>query len=344
MAAQQTQYAGRLIRDFLPYRPYRNFLVPLQCERLLRALTTCLVCVLIGLSLSLTLCLLLTSKAYANPLLLDQYQQLKPELSDSIFGKPILLNSETGENYVRGEAYAVLDAPIDAMDELLSKTVSWCELGILHVNVKSCVYDNEQVLFYVGCKHYQEPSDAHPVLYRFKQLAEPGQHLNVKLTALGGPFGTYDYQMRLKAVPINEQQSFIHYQYSYRFGLLAELALKTYLATLGRHKVGFTITGIDPRGEPVYIKGQQGVIERNIMRYIFAIQSLMEARNLSEKDRQQQRIKNWFDHIAEFPRQLVELKRSKYYENKRREIENQTLLQENGINGEDLFGDEEEED
>ena len=153
--------------------------------------------------LSLLTALLLASHVHANPSLIDKYHQLKPELADSIFGKPILLKSATGENIVRGEAYAVLNAPIAALDEMLSKTVSWCELGILHINVKACVYDEDQVQFYVGRKYYQEPSEAHAVLYRLKQLAEAGQHLNVKLSAIEGPLGTYDYQMKLKAVPLS---------------------------------------------------------------------------------------------------------------------------------------------
>jgi len=264
--------------------------------------------------------------AQTSPLAI-KYQSLKNELAKSVFGEPILLNSETGDNYVSGEVYALLDTPFSELDEMLSQPAQWCELAILHQNIKACTYDKNQLQFYVGRKHYQEPSDAYPIQYRFEQSSNNSHYLNIKLTAPSGPFGTSNYLTSIEAVPIDAQHSFIHFQYRYQFGFLADAAMSVYLATLGRKKVGFTVIGTYNNGEHIYIKGLQGVIERNVMRYIFAIQSVLEARKSSEEFRQTAQLVRWYSHISEHPKQLVGLTRQEYLDNKKREIKNQKELQ-----------------
>ncbi len=264
-----------------------------------------------------------------------KYQELEHKLTQSIFGAPILLNSETGEDYVQGEVYALLETPFDALNETLSQPAQWCDLAILHQNIKTCIYGKneagkDQLQFYVGRKHYQEPSDAHSLLYRFEKTSSNSQYLDIKLTAPSGPLGTSNYLISFEAVPIDEQHSFIHFQYRYEFGFLADLAMSTYLATLGRKKVGFTVIGTYINGEHIYIKGLHGVIERNVMRYIFAIQSVLDARKSPEEFRQKERLVSWYAHISKHPKQLVGLTRKEYLYNKKREIKNQEEMQASG--------------
>jgi hypothetical protein len=52
------------------------------------------------------------------------------------------------------------------------------------------------------------------------------------------------------------------------------IAMKTYLATLGSSKVGFTVTRRQSNGQPEYIRGMRGLVERNAMRYYLAIDAL----------------------------------------------------------------------
>ena len=49
--------------------------------------------------------------------------------------------------------------------------------------------------------------------------------------------------------------------------LTPRLVLRSYLATTGRDKRGFSTVGQDARGQPRLIDGTRGVIERNTMRY-----------------------------------------------------------------------------
>ena len=264
-----------------------------------------------------------------------KYQTLKHKLSQSIFGEPILISSEAGENYVQGEVYALLDTPFSELVKTLSQPAQWCELVILHQNIKTCIHDESHLQLYVGRKYYQEPSAAYPLLYRFEQTLSDNHHLNINFTAPSGPFGTSNYLIGLEAIPVDEQHSFIHFQYRYQFGVFADLAMSTYLATLGRKKVGFTVTGTNNKGEPIYIKGLEGVIERNVMRYIFAIQSVLDARKSAEEFRQKARLVRWFAHISKHPKQLMELTREEYLDNKKRELKNQHEMQEVGIQPDD---------
>jgi hypothetical protein len=72
-------------------------------------------------------------------------------------------------------------------------------------------------------------------------------------------------------VRVEAQHSFIHMSYSYGFGVAARVAIKAYLATIGREKVGFSIVGYQRDGRPVYIGNLLGLVERNAMRYYLAI-------------------------------------------------------------------------
>ena len=259
-----------------------------------------------------------------------KYQTLKHKLSQSIFGEPILLNSKTGDNYVQGEVYALLDTPFSELGKVLSQPAQWCELLILHQNIKACTYDENHIQLYVGRKYYQKPSDAYPLLYQFEQTSLNSHFLNIKFIAPSGPLGTSNYLISFEAVPIDEEHSFIHFKYRYEFGFLADLAMSTYLATIGRKKVGFTAIGTYKNGGHIYIKGLQGVIERNVMRYIFAIQSALEASKSPEEHQGKARLVRWFAHISKHPEQLLELTREEYLDIKKREIANQKEMQASG--------------
>lgn len=255
--------------------------------------------------------------------LITKYHQLKDQLAQSVFESPIVLNSEIVNGRAQGEVYALLDAPFAAIKETLSQTGEWCELAILHVNIKTCTYGEDQLNFFVGRKYYQPPSQAYALQYHFKKITRNDHLLNISLTAPEGPLGTSNYLIQLEAIPIDAQHSFIHFEYRYQFGFAARIAMQTYLATLGRDKVGFTQIGTNENGEPIYIKGLQGVTERNVMRYIFAIESVLEARKSPPEYRHTAQLVRWYAHIQQYPKQLVDLTREEYMDNKQRERSNQ---------------------
>jgi len=70
--------------------------------------------------------------------------------------------------------------------------------------------------------------------------------------------------------------------------------MRAYLATLGSDKVGFTIMGKLPDGQPKYVGGMRGVVERNTMRYYLAIEAHLGALATPLPLQRQKRLHNWF--------------------------------------------------
>ena len=75
----------------------------------------------------------------------------------------------------------------------------------------------------------------------------------------------------------------MHLSYSYDYGVAARVAMQGYLATIGRDKVGFSVVGTQADGQPVYIGGTRGVVERNTMRYYLAIEAYLGALSLPRR-------------------------------------------------------------
>jgi hypothetical protein len=104
---------------------------------------------------------------------------------------------------------------------------------------------------------------------------------------------------------------------------MGRLAMKIYLATAGRDKVGFTVIGTQPDGQPNYIGGVRGVVERNTMRYFLAIDAYLTALSAPAPARLETRLQNWYDATENYARQLHDVDRNAYLEMKRREYRRQ---------------------
>ena len=103
--------------------------------------------------------------------------------------------------------------------------------------------------------------------------------------------------------------------------------MSTYLATLGRGKVGFSITGRDQAGQPVYIEGVRGIVERNAVRYYLAIQSYLDTLMIDREQRHEARLNKWFELTEQHHRQLYEMDKQDYLGAKRQEYLDQRRLQ-----------------
>jgi hypothetical protein len=95
--------------------------------------------------------------------------------------------------------------------------------------------------------------------------------------------------------------------------------MQAYLATTGRNKVGFTVTGTQPDGQPDYVRGVRGIVERNTMRYYLAIDAYLSAFAAPAAEQFERRLQYWFDAIERYPRQLHEMERTAYLDMKRSE-------------------------
>ncbi|CAN5856889.1 hypothetical protein BH11PSE8_BH11PSE8_26650 [soil metagenome] len=252
---------------------------------------------------------------------------LKDQLANNQFQRPLYLESEQTSGDLKGDVYALLDQPYAVVGQALQGMDHWCDVLILHLNVKHCraasTGGNDVLSLSVGRKFDQPLSDAYLVDFAYKVLAATPEFLRVSLSADKGPMGTSNYRIVLEAIPLDAKHSFIHMSYSYAYGVAARLAMQGYLATIGSDKVGFSIVEKKPDGKPVYVGGVRGVVERNTMRYYLAIESYVNAFTLPASEQAQKRLESWHDGVERYPVQLHELERAEYMDMKHKEIARQ---------------------
>jgi hypothetical protein len=249
-----------------------------------------------------------------------RHADLAERLAASPFGKPLYLDASEDRQRVNGDAYAVLDHAFARASAALSDPAQWCEIMLLPFNTKQCVsssasLDAQALAISVGRK-YNTPLDSTQRLeFRFARPIRAPDFLHVELTASSGPFGTRDYRIVLEMVPLDERRSFMRFGYSYAYGMLARAAMQAYLSTVGASKVGFT------QEEGGLVRGMRGVMERNTMRYLLAIESYLRVQSVPERERATRMVEDWFAAVERYPRQLHELTREEYVPMKLAEYE-----------------------
>ena len=91
--------------------------------------------------------------------------------------------------------------------------------------------------------------------------------------------------------------------------------------------IGFTQTGKQSSGQPEFIGGMRGVVERNTMRYYLAIDAYLGTLATPPSVRLQKRLHSWFTATEQYPRQLREVSRTAYMDMKRSEYLRQQAMQ-----------------
>ncbi|MEP7084084.1 MAG: hypothetical protein ABI854_05055, partial [Betaproteobacteria bacterium] len=257
-----------------------------------------------------------------------RYAALKVEFANNAFQRPIHLVSTEGRDSVTGEIFAVLNAPFATASSVLEKPGHWCDILILHLNNKYCrpsANDGRTILnVSVGRKGEQALSDAYRVNFAFRVAAKSPEYLHVDLVARDGPLSTHDYQVVLEATPADDGLTFIRLSYGYSFGIVGQLAMRTYLNTLGRDKVGFSVTR-DAGKSPQPVGGMRGAVERNTMRYYLAIEAFLGALSTPPATRLEKSARDWFAATEAYPRQLHEIDQNEYLTMKRKEIARQQM-------------------
>ncbi len=255
-----------------------------------------------------------------------RHAALQEQLARNQFQRPLHLESSQTDGDLKGEIFSVVDWPYATVQAALQGTDHWCDLLMVHLLVKDCRAGNAQAptLGLVVARTWDQPLDAaHHIDLHYKLAAATPDYLHVQLSAEAGPMGTKNYRLMLEAVPLDAKRTFIHMSYAYGYGFAARMAMEAYLATVGRHKVGFSITGRGSDGKPVYIGNVRGVVERNTMRYYLAVEAYLGALALPPAEQSERRMRDWYTSIERYPVQLHELERSEYLEMKRREVQRQ---------------------
>ena len=260
-----------------------------------------------------------------------KYTELGKQLRTNQFQRALYLKSVESSHDLKGEIYAVIDYPFAAVNVALNNPAHWCDVLILHMNVKYChAYRNQAdtvLTVNLGRKYDQPLADAYRLEFNYRGVITTPDYFAVELNAENGPLSTRDYRIWIEATPVKDGRTFLHVTYAYAFGLTGRLAMQGYLATIGRDKVGFTVTGKQPNGQPAYIKGVRGVVERNTMRYYLAIDAYLAALATPPREQLEKRLQHWYIGTEQYARQLHEVERNDYLEMKRKEYQRQQVAQ-----------------
>ena len=256
-----------------------------------------------------------------------KYAELRSQLSDNQFRKPIVLVSSESRDSVAGDMHALVDQPFAAVAAALKGPGDWCEIMILHLNTKYCRAsagaEGSILNVSIGKKFDQPVDQAYRVAFAYSVAAQTEAYLQVRLNADQGPLSTRNYRILLEAVPVEGGRTFLRLSYSYGFGAAGRLAMQVYLGTVGSSKVGFTVTGTQADGQRQHIGGMRGLVERNTMRYYLAIEAYLGSLSAPPQARLEKRLRDWFTATERFPRQLHEMEQDEYLDMKRKEYQRQ---------------------
>ncbi len=263
--------------------------------------------------------------------LLDKYRTLEETLTKNNLGIPVYLDSDVQKNFSSADIYGVIDHPFYMIEKELSSPADWCDIILPHLNIRACTSKNAADTWYLTIynvtRYYQPFEKADQLKYSYRLASKLPGYIDILFSADSGPFHSRDHRLRLEAAPVGENRTFIHLSYSYSYGTFAFMAMKSYFGLFGGKRVGFSTSGIDANGGPVYVSGLKGVVERNVMRYYLAVLAYMDTLKYSPDHRFEKRISYWYDLTSRYRRQLFEVEKKEYLELKRNDLNTQIQLQ-----------------
>ena len=274
------------------------------------------------------MCALLAAQAQGADLgeMQSLYRSLQPRLAQSPFQRELALDSTEASERLSGDIYATLDAPLANLELVNRSPLRWCEILLLLSNTKSCVVGRQDeapsLQMRMGTKGPQALATTTPMNFKFETSAPQATVLETHLSSNSGPMGTKDGKLRVQAIAVGPNKSFIHLHYSYSSSLAGRLATGVYLQTLGRGKVGFSKEQAEASrpADAHWVGGVRGIIERNTMRYFMGLSCALQfAGTEAPAQRFAQMAPCWYDDTERYPQQLHEMGRSEYLEMKRAE-------------------------
>lgn len=268
--------------------------------------------------------------AYAGPgELRAKYGELRDQLRHNNFQRAIHIDSAQIGDTLKGDVYAVLDHPFNVVSDALKDPDDWCDILLLPFNTKYChanpANGGASLQVRIGRKFDQPVQDAFRLDFALRPVAATSDYFESRLNAGSGPLGTRDYRISVAAVPLDGGRTFMHLSYAYTYGMAGKMAMQAYLATAGADKVGFSTTGKGSNGQPIFIGGMRGAVERNAMRYYLAVDAHLASLAAPAERRLDKRIETWFNATERYPRQLREMDRATYVAMKRGEYERQQI-------------------
>jgi hypothetical protein len=229
------------------------------------------------------------------------------------------------------EITSLLEHPYDLVREALTEAESWCDFTPLVFNIKACTYEHRPertvLTIYIGRKFYQPAAEAIQLSYHFQVPQNSAESAQIILYARRGPHGTRDYRIELEAQPTGDGRTALRFLSSFHPSWRSRLATRFYLSGAGQDKIGFSVERYRD-GEPVYVRGIRGIVERNAMRYYLALEVYLDSLHLPGDERFKARLQAWFEATEQYPEQLEEMGKEEYLQGKGKERQTQVRWQE----------------
>ncbi len=270
-----------------------------------------------------------------------RFEQARRQGAVQLGQRPVYLQSTETPQRLEGEVLALIEHPMPTVRAALAQATAWCDILILHLNVKYCratASPGAAQRLEVGLgRKFDEPlSSVHWLLFAFRADAPdsrgapgaPGTAA-VELRAAEGPLDTRDIRITVQTAAAGDARTLLRLRYAYMQGPAARWALQLYLATVGREKVGFSQVPdhpgaplrTPPQAQPV--TGVRGLLERNTVRYYLAVDAYLDALDLPPAQQLERRLLDWFAGTERHPAQLRELDWETYLQMKRLEVRRQ---------------------
>ena len=142
------------------------------------------------------------------------YRSLQPRLAQSPFQRELALDSTEASERLSGDIYATLDAPLANLELVNRSPLRWCEILLLLSNTKSCVVGRQDeapsLQMRMGTKGPQALATTTPMNFKFETSAPQATVLETHLSSNSGPMGTKDGKLRVQAIAVGPNKSFIH--------------------------------------------------------------------------------------------------------------------------------------
>ena len=129
-------------------------------------------------------------------LLRAKYAELDKKLHNNQFQRTLYLNSSESSDAMKGEIYVVVDYPFSAVNVALNNPAHWCDVFILHLNVKYCHASGDNagtvIRVNIGKKTEQPLADAYRVDLGYREIVTTPEYFAVELKAEKGSLFTSD--------------------------------------------------------------------------------------------------------------------------------------------------------
>ena len=98
-----------------------------------------------------------------------RYTELKPQLQNNSYGRPMVIESNEGNNTLQGDVYAVLDHPYGEVKEALQDPNAWCDIMLLPFNTKACTASGNHLTLRIARKPTSPMDQTYPISFSFSE-------------------------------------------------------------------------------------------------------------------------------------------------------------------------------